>query len=312
MMLWQTLGTYFRRNHGKRVQKIPLDAGASCPNRDGTLATGGCIFCNAQGAGSGLLQNGLNIADQWQVWKSKYEKTDADRDFLAYFQSFSNTYGPKENLATLVNSVQELPGNVGLAVGTRPDCVDEEKLDILAHCKLPHVWIEYGLQSCHERTLQKIARRHTVQDSEKAISMAAARGLKVCGHLMVGLPGESADDFLETVRWALSLPLAGLKIHSLFVCHDSPLEHWYAEGRYTPLTMEAYVDILAAALPIIPSTMVMHRLTGDPAPGECIAPLWTLEKRPVFTALIHKLKENNAWQGSAADVPHGRPLWYGG
>ncbi len=312
MMLWHTLGTYFRRNHGKRVQKIPLDAGASCPNRDGTLATGGCLFCNAQGAGSGLLQNGLDIASQWHVWKNKYTKTDADRDFLAYFQSFSNTYGPKEKLISLVQSVQQLSDNVGLSVGTRPDCVDEEKLDILASCNLPHVWIEFGLQSCHDATLDRIHRRHTVAQSEKAIHLAAARGLKVCGHLMAGLPGESAEDFLATVRWALSLPLAGLKIHSLFVCHDSPLEHWFKEGRYEPLSMSAYVDILAAALPIIPSTMVMHRLTGDPAPGECLAPLWTLEKRPVFTALIHKLKEQKAWQGSSADVPHARPEWYGG
>ncbi len=311
-MLWHTLGTYFRRNHGKRVQKIPLDAGASCPNRDGTLATGGCLFCNAQGAGSGLLQNGLPIAAQWDVWKSKYQKTDANRDFLAYFQSFSNTYGTASQLQALVDSVQDLEGNVGLAVGTRPDCVDAEKLDILAACDLPHVWIEYGLQSCHESTLQRIQRRHSVQDAEKAILLAAQRGLKVCGHLMAGLPGESAEDFLTTVRWALTLPLAGLKLHSLFVCYDSPLEQWYQEGRYIPLTMEAYVDMVAQALPLIPSTMVMHRLTGDPAPGECLAPAWTLEKRPVFTALIHKLRANNAWQGSQADVPHARPAWYGG
>ncbi len=311
-MLWHSLATYFRLQHGKRVQKIPLDAGASCPNRDGSLGHGGCIFCDAQGSGSGLLQSGFSLQEQWDMWKNKYTSTDDNRHFMAYFQSFSNTYGTAKQVERLVSCVQALSGNVGLSVGTRPDCVDAEKLDILASCTLPHVWIEYGLQSCHDATLHTIQRRHSVQDSERAIHLAAERGLKVCGHLMAGLPGESTQDFLASVRWAISLPLAGLKIHSLFVCRDSPLEHWYRHGRYTPLEQDDYIDMLARALPLIPSHIVMHRLTGDPAPGQCLAPLWTLEKRPVLTALIHRLQGQNAWQGSAADVPEGRPEWYGG
>ncbi len=312
MMLWHSLATYFRRNHGKRVQKIPLDAGASCPNRDGKLAHGGCIFCDAQGSGSGLLQSGFPIKEQWDMWKNKYANTDDNRDFMAYFQSFSNTYGSPQRLEKLLLSVQDLEGNVGLSVGTRPDCVDTEKLSLLAQSSLPHVWIEYGLQSCHNRTLSTIQRRHTVQDSERAIYLAAEQGLKVCGHLMAGLPGESIQDFLQSVRWAVSLPLAGLKIHSLFICRDSPLEHWYRDGRYIPLEKEDYIHMLATALPLIPSHIVLHRLTGDPAPGQCLAPLWTLEKRPLFTALIHRLQGQGAWQGSAADVTEKRPEWYGG
>ncbi len=310
MMLWHSLGAYFRNKLGKRVQKIPLDAGASCPNREGELQ--GCIFCNAQGSGSGLWQNGLSLQAQWDTWKEKYEKTDANRDFMAYFQSFSNTYGPAERLQNLVQTVQSLPQNVGVSVGTRPDCIDEQKLDILASCELPEVWIEYGLQSCHQRSLELIHRRHSVADSERAVRMAAERGIKVCGHLMAGLPGENTADFLQTVHWALSLPLAGLKIHSLYVCRDSPLETWFAEGRYVPLEVEDYVDMLARALPLIPSSVVMHRLTGDPGPGELLAPQWAMEKRKVFTALIYRLQGQRAWQGSAADVPDMRPEWYGG
>ncbi len=311
-MLWHCLGTYFRRKYGKRVQKIPLDAGASCPNRDGTLAKQGCIFCNAQGSGSGLWHKGLTLQEQWNVWKDKYEATDSNRGFMAYFQSFSNTYGPSSRLMHLVETVQNLPENMGVSVGTRPDCIDNEKLDILARCNLPEVWIEFGLQSCHERTLDLIQRRHSVNDSEKAVRMAADHGLKVCAHLMAGLPGENTDDFLESVRWALTLPLAGLKIHNLYVSHDSVLKTWYANGHYTPLHSDDYIDMLARALPLIPSNIVMHRLTGDPAPGELAAPDWAEHKRPIFTALIHRLQGQKCWQGSEADVGSMRPQWYGG
>ncbi len=312
MMLWHSLGAYFRHKHGKRVQKIPLDAGASCPNRDGTLAKHGCIFCNTNGSGSGLWQQGLSLSEQWNIWKNKYEKTDNNRSFMAYFQSFSNTYGPSSRLHNLVTHVQSLPKNMGLSVGTRPDCIDEEKITILANCNLPEIWIEFGLQSCHEHTLKYIQRRHTIADSEKAVRMAAAHGLNVCGHLMAGLPGENTTDFLATVRWALTLPLAGLKIHSLYVCHDSVLKDLYLNGQYTPLDKEDYINMLAKALPLIPSNIVMHRLTGDPAPSELLAPDWVLHKRPVFTALIHRLQGQKSWQGSQADVQDKRPEWYGG
>ncbi len=315
MILWHTLATYFRHTHGKRVQKIPLDAGASCPNRDGTLSSTGCLFCNAEGAGSGLLSQGIDLQSQWAHWKKKYQTTDAamgtERDFLAYFQSFSNTYGSAKYVQKLVHSVHSLPNNVGLSIGTRPDCVDHEKLDILAACPLPQVWIEYGLQTCHEQSLIRINRRHSKAASEDAVYMAAEKGLKVCVHLMAGLPHEDADDFLESVDWAIRMPIQGIKLHSLYVCHNSPLEKIYHAKKYTPLTQEAYVHILARALPCIPTNIVIHRLTGDPAPGECIAPLWTLQKRPIFTALYHLMRANNLWQGCAADAPSARPEWFG-
>lgn len=311
MLLWHTLSTYFRSRFGERVQKIPLDAGASCPNRDGTLSRAGCVFCNAQGAGSGLLERGVDIGAQWRLWREKYRNTDSRRGFLAYFQSFSNTYGPPESLRRLLDSVAALPGNMGVSIGTRPDCVDEEKLDILAACPLPEVWLELGLQSAHDATLDRIGRRHGRAEAECAVRMAAARGIRVCGHLMAGLPGETAEDFLASVRWAAALPLAGIKLHSLYVCRESGLEQAWRRGEYAPLTRENYVDTLARALPLLPSRMVIHRLTGDPAPGELLAPRWTLRKRDVFTALYHRMRRDGAWQGSKADVGEGRPVWYG-
>ncbi len=285
MILWHTLATYFRRKLGKRVQKIPLDQGASCPNRDGTLSHSGCLFCNAQGAGSGLLEQGLSIEQQWNFWQQKYEKTDANRDFLAYFQSFSNTYGPAQKLQSLVQSVAKLPNSVGLAIGTRPDCIDEQKINILANSGIDELWLELGLQSCHDQSLNFINRRHSVDDSVRAVKMAAANGIKVCAHLMAGLPNESEDDFLQSVKWVVSLPISGLKLHSLYVCKNSPLEKLYNEGQYKPLSMDAYINILTKALPLIPTYIVMHRLTGDPAPNECKAPACAEHKRKVFTAI---------------------------
>lgn len=312
MLRWHTLSTYFRARYGRRVQKIPLDAGSTCPNRDGTLSLTGCSFCNAHGSGTGFWNQGKDIAAQWDFWQAKYRAVNHDRDFLAYFQSFSNTYGPIERLQALLKAVTHLPNNKGIALSTRPDCVDAAVCSVLAACPLPEVWLEIGLQSAHNASLARIGRRHSREDAERAVHSAAAHGIKVCGHLMAGLPGESAEDFLASVRWAAALPLAGIKLHSLYVCLGSALAQDWERGAYIPLSQNAYVEALAHALPLLPSTMVVHRLTGDPAPGELLAPLWTLHKRPVFTALRRLLRERNHWQGCMLDVPYARPDFFGG
>lgn len=311
MLLWHTLSTYFRARLGGRVQKIPLDAGSRCPNRDGTLSRAGCIFCNEQGSGSGLGGQGVDIPSQWRLWQEKYARTEDSRRFIAYLQSFSNTYGPPGRLRRLLSEVARLPGNLGVSVGTRPDCLDEEKLDILAACPLSEVWLELGLQSAHDATLERINRHHSRTDAERAIRAADARGLKVCGHLMAGLPGEDADAFLRSVRWAAALPLAGIKLHSVYVCAGTELARQYASGTYAPPTKEAYVEMLASALPLLPARMVVHRLTGDPAPGELLAPDWTLDKRGVLATLHRSMHRRGLWQGCRADARQGRPLWFG-
>lgn len=257
------------------------------------------------------MERGVNIGAQWAFWQAKYKSTDSSREFLAYFQSFSNTYGSPAQLCKLLEEVLLLPGNRGVSIGTRPDCVDAAKLDLLAACPLPEVWLELGLQSAHNRTLTLINRQHTVAQAEEAVHMAAQRGIRVCGHLMAGLPGEDAQDFLESVRWAATLPLKGIKLHCLYVCRESALEHWYKRGAYIPLEQDAYVNMVARALPLLPKGMVVHRLTGDPAPGELIAPLWTVRKRDVFTALYHLMRERNVWQGSQNDARDARPEWFG-
>ena len=201
MVRWHTLAAYFRRKYGMRVQKIPLDAGSACPNRDGLLSTRGCVFCNALGSGSGLGGRGLSLAAQWQAWRQKYRAGDPDRRFLAYLQSFSNTYGSLERLQDLLHAVAALPDCCGLAVGTRPDCLSPSKLDALlragAEAGVAEIWLELGLQSAHDATLARVNRGHTAACAAKAVAEAAGRGLLVCGHLMAGLPGEGEAELEE-------------------------------------------------------------------------------------------------------------------
>ena len=286
MLLWHTLATYFRRKYGVRVQKIPLDAGATCPNRDGTLSARGCIFCNDSGSGSGMGLRGLDLRAQWDAWYTKYTTTDSDRLFMAYLQSFSNTYGPASRLAHLLEQVAALPGCRGIAVGTRPDCLDGEKLALLAGCGLDEVWLELGLQTCRDDTLRRINRGHTARQAEEAVRAALDAGLLVCGHLMAGLPGEDENDFLDGVDWAVSLGMQGLKLHNVYVPQGTELARQWRAGGYRPLARDEYVDMLCAALPRIPSTVVMQRIQADPAPGELLAPAWALEKRGIITDLL--------------------------
>ncbi|WP_296303974.1 TIGR01212 family radical SAM protein [uncultured Desulfovibrio sp.] len=310
MLLWHTLATWFRRRYGRRVQKIPLDARACCPNRDGTLSRTGCTFCNADGSGSGL--GVLTLAEQWARWRDKYVATDGDRLFMAYLQAFSNTYGPADRLRRLLDEVKRLPGCMGIAVGTRADCLDDGKLALLAGCGLPEIWLELGLQSASDATLARINRGHDAACVAAAVRRAAAFGLPVCLHLMAGLPGEDEQAFLASLDWALDLPVAGLKLHNTYVPRGTVLAAQYAAGRYRPLARDEYVDLICAALPRIPSRIVLHRLQGDPAPGELLAPGWAAEKRGIITDIRRALAARGLWQGCRADVPDARPAWYGG
>lgn len=297
MLPWNTLASYLRQRYGLRVQKIPLDAGASCPNRDGTLSSRGCTFCNGSGSGSGFHALGSDIPSQWAFWQAKYAINTKARKFLAYFQSFSNTYGPVQRLEKTLQDTLYLPDIIGISIGTRPDCLNPAKLDLLAACPLSEVWLELGLQTCHNPTLHKINRRHTAEQSATAVQEAAARGIKVVGHLMAGLPGESVDDFLRSVRWAASLPLHGIKIHNTFVPHHTALAQEYAQGRYTPLTQEAYVHALVKALTLLPPQVVIHRLTGDATPEELVAPLWARQKSDTLNAVSRHMLLYNLQQG---------------
>ncbi len=293
---WNKLSDYFVYRFGERVQKIPLDAGSSCPNRDGTLSHSGCIFCNPQGSGTGFGLAGLDLAGQWEAWRAHF-RSKGIRLFVAYLQSFSNTYGPVERLRVLLDVLAGLPDLAGLSVGTRPDCLEADKLRLLAGQPQAEKWLEIGVQSSHDATLERIRRGHDRACAEQAIAASHAAGLKVCVHLMAGLPGESAEDFLESVRWLCGQPVDGVKFHSVYVCRDTVLAAMYAQGAYTPLSQEAYVRLLAEALPLLRPDIIVHRTTGDPFSGEMLAPDWALRSRETNNKLLAELVRRNTWQG---------------
>ncbi|WP_458399718.1 TIGR01212 family radical SAM protein [Mailhella sp.] len=306
---YRTLDSWLRSRHGEKVQKIPLDAGSGCPNRDGTLGTGGCSFCNALGSGSGRSRESFD--EQWEYWRKRLASSPRTRNvkrYLGYIQSFTNTYGPASRLASLLRELEGLPGLVGACIGTRPDCVDEEKMALLASVPWSEFWLELGVQSYRDDTLTRINRRHSAADAEKALRLAASYGVKTCVHLMAGLPGESGNDFLDTVRWTSSLPVQGVKLHNLYVPQGTALEQEWKHGGYAPMEQEEYVELAARALTLLPSSVVMHRITADPAPGELAAPDWAADKGITVMHIDRLLAYNDWWQGKDCDAKDGNPF----
>ncbi len=307
-MRYRTLAAWCRRHLGARTRKIPLDAGFSCPNRDGTLSFGGCVFCNAAGSGTGLLHKGFDLRAQWDRLTAKFVNNPEAPQPWAYLQSFSNTHGPAELLAAVLADVAALPGVRGLCLGTRPDCLDPAKLDLLAAVPLP-VRLEMGLQSSNDRTLILINRGHDAACFARAAIDAAALGLTVCAHVIAGLPGENLSDFLATVDFLAALPVWGVKFHNLFVARGSRLERIWQAGEYRPIERAAYVAWMARAIPRLRADMVVERINADPAPGELAAPDWASDKSDVIRDIRKALDDLGTWQGRERDAPDRMPEW---
>ncbi len=291
------LSFYLRQRFGQRVQKIPLDAGFNCPNRDGSLSRAGCLFCNPRGSGTGLGAQGLDLARQWDFWRNVYLRKRTARLFIAYLQSFSNTYGPPEKIARVLETVAGLPDLAGIALGTRPDCVDREKLRLFAGQPVAERWLELGLQTADDGVLRRINRGHSFADFRAAVDLAAPLDLKLCVHVVAGLPGEAPGGLLATVRALNALPIHGIKFHNLYVCSGSSLEELWRRGDYVPLERERYLQELIEALAELRPDIVIHRLTADPAPGELLAPTWAADKRALLQDIAACLEREDLWQG---------------
>jgi len=295
---YNDLNTYLRNIFGCRVQKITIDAGLSCPNRNGKLSTGGCIYCNARGSGTGAHARGLSVADQIIQGKQALSKRYKAKKFIAYFQAFSNTYAPLEKLESLYRQALAVDDVVGLSIGTRPDCVDEPVLALLeGYVKNHLIWIEYGLQSVHDETLAFINRGHDFKCFVKAVEATGKRGLKVCAHVILGLPNEDKKQMLETADAIADLGVDGVKIHLLYVIKGTRLAHLYGQGSYTCLQQQEYVDIVCDFIERLPQDMVIQRLTSDPHPEELVAPLWSLKKSQTLALIRETLEKRDSWQG---------------
>lgn len=309
---WRSQGEFFRRKLGGPARKVPLDAGFSCPNRDGTLSRSGCLFCNAQGSGTGLAAEGLDLAAQWAAQAARVRARHPQARLLAYLQAYSNTHCKPQRLRGLLEQVCALPGPEaadGLCLGTRPDCLDAdttlERLDILGDFvpRLGFLQLDLGLQSADPAVLARCGRGHGPEVFALAVRAAAARGLSVCAHLMHGLPGAGPDDLARSVEFVNALPVESVKFHNTLVCRGTGLAQLWRAGAYAPPGREQYVEALARALAVLRPDICVQRLAADPAPGELLAPDWGADKRGTIELLRSGMVRLGLSQGALARGP---------
>lgn len=295
---YNDLNSYLRNLFGCRVQKITIDAGLTCPNRDGTISSGGCIYCNIRGSGTGAHANGLTVTQQLSNGKKSLSKRYKAKKFIAYFQSFSNTYAPVKTLKRLYDEALSVKDVVGLSIGTRPDCINEPVLELLQdYGNTCLVWIEYGLQSAHDATLVFINRGHDFKCFKKAVDATKNRGIKICAHVILGLPSENKAQMLDTAKAISDMDIDGIKLHLLYVIKGTKLDALFSAGKYRCLEQQEYVDLVCDFLERIPKDIVIQRLTSDPHPEELVAPLWSLDKTETLRLIKDTFKTRDSWQG---------------
>ena len=300
---YNDFNTYLKNIFGCRVQKITIDAGLSCPNRDGTISTGGCIYCNVRGSGTGAHAKGFSVIDQIVSAKSVLFKRYKAKKYIAYFQSFTNTYGPIDTLKHLYEQALGVEDVVGISIGTRPDCVNEPILDLLQRYAENYlVWIEYGLQSANDSTLALINRGHDFSCFKGVVEATKNRGINICAHVILGLPREKKVHMLQTARAIADMEIDGVKLHLLYVVKGTKLDELYRTNRYRCLEQNEYIDIVCDFLERIPKHMVIQRLTGDPHPNELVAPTWSLQKMETIALIRKTLETRDTWQGKYVDL----------
>ncbi len=287
-----------------KVYKITIDAGFSCPNRDGKISKNGCIFCDTGGSFSQAHSNLFSIEKQVETGISRLKSRFGAKNFISYFQAFTNTYAPVEILKDLYDRAVSHPEVVGLSIGTRPDCIDEEKLDLISsYQKNKLVWIEYGLQSVHNKTLELINRGHTFEDFAVAVEMAQKYNIKICAHVIIGLPGETGKDLLQTAKTLADMGIDGVKLHLLCVLKDTGLENLYRQGKINLLSMEEYVETACNFLELLPSSVTIHRIAGNGLKKLLIAPQWLGEKFKVLNLIDRELEKRDSFQGKYYIAP---------
>ncbi|MBN7772043.1 TIGR01212 family radical SAM protein [Clostridium aminobutyricum] len=287
-----TIGAYLKKYFGQKTIKLSLEGGFTCPNRDGSKGTGGCIFCSADGSGdfaSDIDGQIKLLSDKWP--NSKH---------LAYFQSYSNTYAPVKELRETYDSVLKNPEISGIAIATRPDCITEETYELLSEInQKTFLWVELGLQTAHDRTADLINRCYTLDVYDEAIQRLSERNIRTVVHLILGLPGETKEEMLHSVRYVCQDNIFGIKLHLLNVVRGSQMEKNYPD--YVPFnSMEEYISLVVDALEIIPPEITIHRMTADAPRPILISPEWSFQKRSILNGIHRELKNRGTWQGKKA------------
>ena len=296
-----TFGQYMLRRHGERVHKIALDVGFTCPNRDGTKGIGGCTFCN----NTSFSPNGIKpptMEAQLASGRKAISKRTRAKRYLAYFQAYTNTYAAVDQLETLYQAALANPDIIGLSVGTRPDCVPDEVLELLMKYRQQgrEVWLELGLQSAFDETLRRVNRGHGLAEYAASVTAARKRGIPVCAHLIIGLPGETEEHYHATLDTVLGLGIDGLKIHPLHVVKGTMLANQWRRGEYQPLPMSDYIRIAADLIERTPGQIVFHRVTGTASKDILLAPEWCSQKWNVLNGIEHELRRRDHKQGHFA------------
>lgn len=295
---YNTLNEELKREFQGKVMKLSLDGGFTCPNRDGTIGTNGCIFCSDEGSGEFTGSRFVSIEEQVEQQKRLLSKKWKADKYIVYFQNFTNTYASVDKLRKLYYEAIKIEGVVGLAIATRPDCLDDDILDLLSELnKETYLWIELGLQTIHEKSTKFIRRGYELSIYDEAIKNLKARGVKVVTHIIIGLPNETNEDVLKTVEHVAMTNTWGVKIHSLYIQKETDLYYFYVENPFSIRNMEEYIGIVADSIEILPKDMIIHRLTGDGKRSLLYEPQWTLDKLKVLTGIDKELETRNSKQG---------------
>lgn len=300
---YYSLDAFLKNTYGEKLYKIAVDAGFTCPNRDGTLGSGGCIFCSAGGSGEFAVKTAdhPSVTDQIETGLSLFAHKRVGQRFIVYFQAYTNTYGPLTHLRALYTEALRHPDVAGISIATRPDCITENIVTMLVNLRQifsdKFVWVELGLQTIHEKTADFIRRGYPLSVYDSCVSLLSQADIPVITHIIIGLPGEGEEALLSTIDHLNQLGTWGVKLQLLHVLRDTALAGYYFDGSYTPLARDAYIDLVIACLEHLSPDIVIHRLTGDGPKDLLLAPLWSLDKRSVLNTLHHTMKLRAACQG---------------
>lgn len=287
-----------RRQFGGKVFKVMLDAGFTCPNRDGRIAIGGCTFCSARGSGDFAGSRRDDLVTQFNSVRDLQHKKWPEAKYIGYFQAYTNTYAPVETLREYFEVILQQPGVVGLSIATRPDCLPDDVMEYLAELnKRTYLWVEMGLQTIHEQTSELINRAHDTACFREGVAKLRRHGIRTCAHIIYGLPGETRDMMLATARAVTAMDVQGIKVHLLHVMKKTPMARQYEAGMIRFLEKDEYVGLVVDTLEMLPPGMIVHRLTGDAPRDLLIGPMWSLKKWEVLNAIDDELKSRGSWQG---------------
>lgn len=297
-MYYYSLSDYLKKEFGMKVYKLALNAGCTCPNRDGTLGTRGCIFCSEGGSGDFAADPQLSVSEQIESAKMKVSRKMKSGRYIAYFQSYTNTYAPVSRLEKIFTEAVMHPDIAVLSVATRPDCLPDEVIDLLVRLNsIKPVWVELGLQTIHANTAQLIRRGFDLPCFENAVHKLAGTGIKIIVHLILGLPGETHAEMLESVAYAAAQPIDGVKLQLLHVLKNTDLADLCARGELHIMSLQEYIGLLAECVEMLPPDMVIHRLTGDGPKSILLAPLWSANKRVVLNTIQQEFRKKDVRQG---------------